>query len=114
VNQNSFWWRLVHMNPALFRGGVVAVVTVAGLFGIVVIPGLDEKLVAVWVPLMAIVQAVWTRDGVTPNEKVVVFAPDPVMRPRAVEAGQASTSASDTSIVDAARETPASIVSGQD
>lgn len=106
MTKDSFWWRLVHLEPAVWRGAVVAVVALVGAFGIVVAPAIPDALLAAWVPLAAIVQALWTRPAVTANARVVVEAPDPVNRPGRVVAGDAVTGASDALILAAARSDP--------
>lgn len=99
----SFWWKLVNLNPALLRGLVMAVVMVLGTAGILVSPDLADGLIGAWVAVAAVVQALWTRNGVTANAKVVVIAPDPVNAPDTVAPGEAVTEASSTDIIEAAR-----------
>ena len=107
MNRGTFSWRLIHLDPAVFRGAVVAVVALLGAVGIRLSPAVPDALIAVWVPLAAMVQAVWTRPAVTANARVVVLAPDPVGNPRVVAAGEAVTLASNVAIIDAARTVPA-------
>lgn len=85
----GFLWRLVHLNPALYRGFVVAAVMIAGAFGLAVSDNLVNAIVLGLTAVAAIVQAIWTRSSVTANKKVVVMKPDPINRPRLVIAGQA-------------------------
>lgn len=101
--QPSFWWKLVHLDPAIFRGLIMAVVLVLGSVGIFVSDELANNLVIAWVAIMAVVQALWTKRGVTPNAKVVVQAPDPVNAPGTVAPGEAVTDASAEEIIEAAR-----------
>jgi hypothetical protein len=101
--EGGFWWRLVHLEPALIRGLAVAVVGLLGSVGILVIPGLPDGLVGVWLALAAIVQALWTKGAVTANARVAVRVPDPVNAPFVVEAGEAATTAPSAAIVEAAR-----------
>lgn len=107
VDKNGFWYRLVHLDPALFRGLVVAVVALLASIGILVSPDLADSLVGAVVALSAIVQALWTKPAVTPNDKVVVYVPDPVSQPGQVAPGNAVTSATNSEIVEAARTAPA-------
>lgn len=102
----GFWYRLVHLDPALFRGLVVAVVALLASVGIVVSPALADNLVLVVVALAALVQALWTKPAVTPNEKVVVYVPDPVKKPDELAPGQATVVATDREIIKAARADP--------
>lgn len=101
--QDNIWWKLVHLDPALFRGLVIAVITVLGAFGILISPDLTDSLVGVLVAVMAVAQALWTRAGVTANARVVVAVPDPVNAPDAVVPGEAVTDAPAEEIVEAAR-----------
>jgi len=105
-DKTSTWWRLIHLDPVLFRAAVVAVVVLLGTLGILVDPSIPDALVTAWVALAAIVQTVWTRPAVTANARVVVEAPNPVSDPHVVVAGEATTRASDAAIIDAARDTP--------
>jgi uncharacterized membrane protein YfcA len=102
----EFMWRLVHLEPALWRALVMAVVALAGSVGILISPDLPESLLGVLGAVLAIVQMMWTRGAVTPNAKVVVSAPDPIGDPATVTAGEATTEASTKDILDAAREVP--------
>lgn len=105
MSKDSFWWRLIHLEPVVFRAGVVAVVTLLGLVGILVDPSIPDTLVAAWVPLAYIVQTLWTRPAVTANAKVVTLLPDPAV-PHVIAAGEAVTTASNVAILDAAKDTP--------
>lgn len=106
MNRDTIWWRLVHLDPALLRGGVVAVVALLGVLGVLVTPGLPDVVLVLWVALAAIVQALWTRPAVTANARVLVAVPDPVNEPHVVVAGEAVTTAGGTAIIDAARRLP--------
>lgn len=103
MDRTTLWWRLVHLEPAMLRGVVVAVVAMLGAVGILVAPALPDALLAAWGAVAAVVQALWTRPAVTANARVVVEAPDPVESPRVVVAGEATTQASAGAILDAAR-----------
>lgn len=105
--QDSFWWKLVHLDPAIFRGLVMAAVLVLGSVGIFVSDELANNLVIAWVAIMAVVQALWTRRAVTANARVAVAVPDPVNAPDVVAPGEAATDAPAAAIIEAAR-TPGS------
>lgn len=106
MNKTGFWHRLVQLDPALLRGLVMATVFLLGTLGVVVTPELPDALVGWIAVVLAIVQALWTRGAVTPNKKVLVYVPDPIEKPNAVEAGEAVTLASTVAILEAAMESP--------
>lgn len=108
MDEDSVWWRLIYLNPALWRGLVVSVVALLASAGVIIAPAVPDATISVIVIVAAIVQAVWTRRGVTPNGKVVVYVPDPVNRPDEVSAGAATTGAGDDAVLAAARATPSS------
>lgn len=101
----GFWWRLVNLNPALFRAVVISVFALLASLGIVVNDALPDQLVGVVVAVLALVQGLWTKAAVTPNEKVLAYVPDPVDKPQEVAAGAATTTAPDTVILDAVANT---------
>lgn len=101
--RDTFIWRIVNLDPALLRGLVVALFLVLGSAGILVSPQIGDSFVMLWVAVMAIVQAIWTRGAVTANARVAVLVPDPVHAPNTVAAGAASTAAPANEIVEAAR-----------
>jgi hypothetical protein len=70
--------------------------------GIAIAPGVSDNIILVIVVLMGIIQAVWTRGGVTPNAKVVAYLPDP-FESSAIVAGDATTTATDNNILVAAK-----------
>lgn len=101
--QDTFWWRLTHLEPAMYKAAIVAffvLLTAVGVHFATSIPDALTGLVAVLVPL---VQALWTRGSVVPNDKVVVSAPDPIGSPTIVAPGPALTTAPDAAILYAAR-----------
>ena len=94
-------WRLVHLNPALWRGIIltgVAVLTSAGVF---ISPDIPNATIAFIFAALPMIQAVWTRGAVTPNAKVVVAMPDPT-QPDEIVAGDAVTTATSRDIIEAA------------
>jgi len=106
MNRDTFWWRLVHLEPTVLRGVVTGLVGLAGALGILGWDGLPDQILGVWVPLMALVQLLWTRPGVTANARVVVQAPEPIRQPTIVTAGEAETKATRDDIIGAARDVP--------
>jgi len=109
MNKTSFWYRLVHLNPALFRGLIMAVVLLLAAVGVKVSPAIPDATIGFLAALFALIQALWTAPAVTPNEKVVVYVPDPVKAPDEVAPGQADAGlATNSEIIKAARTAPAS------
>lgn len=88
----SFFWKLTHLDPAVYRGIVVSVVGLLATFGLILSDQNSGAIVAVVSAIAALVQAIWTRGAVTPNQKVVVYKPNPVGEPTVVVAGQAVSS----------------------
>jgi len=106
VDRDTLWWRLVHLEPTLLRGAVTGIIGLAGALGILIAPGIPDAILGAWVPLVALAQMLWTRPSVTANARVVVEAPDPIASPRYVIPGDAVTRASDTAILNAAKDVP--------
>lgn len=101
--KDNFWWKLVHLNPALLRGLIMAVVVALGSTGILVSGELPDTLLGVWVAVAGIIQALWTRGAVTANARVAVAVPDPVNAPNTVVPGEAVVYAPSAEIAHAAR-----------
>lgn len=99
-------WNLIHLNPALYIGLVVAVAGVLGAFGLAISGDQKESLGTLILSVVAILQAVWTKSKTTANKQVVVKAPDPVGQPTLVVPGEATTEARQVDILDAARGVP--------
>jgi hypothetical protein len=106
MNQDTWWWRLVHLEPALVRMAVMAVVGLLGAFGILVAPAAVDSVIGFVMVTLLVIQWVITRPTVTANARVVVLAPDPINQPTIVTAGAAETSATNGDIIDAARDIP--------
>jgi len=106
MTQDTFWWRLVHLEPTVLRGVLTGLLGLAGALGILIAPGLPDTILGFWVPLMAVVQLLWTRPAVTANARVVVEAPDPVGAPGTVAPGEATTTATNGQILEAAKDVP--------
>lgn len=102
-SRDSFWWRLVHLDPAVYRGIIMAVVLLLVSVGIAVSDNIPNAVIGVVAAVFALVQAMWTKNAVVPNDKVVSYLPDPVNAPGVVYAGAAVTTASDDAVLDAAR-----------
>lgn len=100
--EDTFWWRLVHLNPSLYKGVIVALIAVLAIVGVHVSPGLPDALDGLIVALSAIVQAVWVKTSVTPNAQVVVAVEDPHQGGSQIVSGEATTTASDAAILKAA------------
>jgi hypothetical protein len=101
--KDTFLNRLMTLDPALWRGLIVAIFALLGTIGVTIVPGLPDQLIGlVWI-ISAIAQALWTRQAVTPNGKVAVAVPDPINAPEVVVAGEATTTATNSEIVAAAK-----------
>ena len=96
-------WRLINLQPAVWRGLVVAAVAIAGTVGLDVAVDLPDNIMLVIIGVLPVLQALYTRGAVTPNAKVVILAPDPVSAPNAIEAGPAAVNSPADEIIDAAR-----------
>lgn len=104
--EDNFWYRLTKLEPAVYRGLIVATVALLASIGIVISPGVPDALVGFIWALSAIVQALWTRGSVTANARVSVLVPDPVNNPQIVEAGEAISTAPNAEIIEAATANP--------
>lgn len=100
--RDTWWWKLVHLEPVVWKTLILTVVAVLGSVGILVSDDLANNLVLLLTTLLGIVQIVWTRPSVTANAKVVVEAPDPAGDPYTVAPGEAVTKAPSDEIVRAA------------
>lgn len=69
----SVWYKLVHMEPALVRGFVMAVFALLASIGIVASDAIPDATIGFVLMLFALIQALWTRQAVVPEEKVVVW-----------------------------------------
>lgn len=107
VNPNdNFWYRLTKLDPAVFRGLIVAIVALLASVGVAISPGVPDALIGFIWAVSALVQAAWTRQAVTANAKVAVVVPDPVNNPQIIEAGEAIATAPPAAIVEAATANP--------
>ncbi len=106
MDRDTWWWRLVDLDPAILRGVITGVLGLIGAVGILISPDLPDQILGVWVPMMALIQALWTKPSVTANARVVVEAPDPIHQPGLVVPGAATTTASNSEIIDAAKDVP--------
>lgn len=94
--------RFIKLEPARFYSLVTGIVGLLVILGVKIIPGLPDAILAVWIPLQVILQAVLIRPAVTANARVAVSVPDPINNPQVVEAGEAITTASNREIIAAA------------
>jgi len=101
--QDSFWWRLVHLDPAIYRGLIMALVFALAGFGIRLSDDIPDSLIVLVGAVFALIQALWTKPAVTPNAKVVTYMPD-LDKPRGIVSGEANTTASDERILTASRQ----------
>ena len=106
MDKDTFWWKLVHLEPALLRTLIVAVATLLGTFGVFVASDQIDAIIGFATVALIVVGGVSTRSAVTANARVVVEAPNPISDPGTVVAGEATTTASSAEIVTAAREDP--------
>lgn len=96
-------WKFVHLDPALFRGVIMAGVLALSSAGIIISDDIPNSIIGFVAAMLAMVQAIWTRNGVTPNAKVAVSVPDPINAPNVVAPGEAVTNAHAAAIITAAR-----------
>lgn len=101
----GFWWKLVHLDPVLLRGAVIAGAALAGSLGFAIGDQKVEAFLAAAAALMYLVQALWTRKAVVPNAKVVAYKPDPVDAPTVIAPGPA-VSTDVVQVANAAADTP--------
>lgn len=101
----NLWWKLTHLEPALYAGIVTAVVAILASIGFAISDSATNAIISAVVVVVGLVQALWTRSKSTPNQKVVVFKPDPVNSPDKVSAGPA-VSSNAVDVVNAAATTP--------
>jgi hypothetical protein len=102
-SKDTILWRLVNLNPAVYRGLVVAVFSVLAAVGIKVSPEIPDVSLVVLLAVLPLLQAGWTKGAVTPNAKVAVVVPDPINEPNKVRAGQAEVNAPDAEVIKAAQ-----------
>lgn len=88
----GFFWKLIHLNPALWRGVVIAVFALLSAFGFFVVQERQEAVLGLLMALVALFQAFWTKDATMAKRQVVVYKPDPVAEPTKVSPGPAVSS----------------------
>lgn len=101
--EDTLWWRLINLDPAIYRGLIVAVVALLASFGVILVPAIPDQLIAVIAAVSAAVQAIWTKRGTVPAATAAVVVPEPIRAPDVVVAGPAATTAPSKEIVSAAR-----------
>jgi hypothetical protein len=102
MKKSDFWWRLVNLNPALYRGVIMSTIWALTSLGIAVSDTVPNAFIVLIGAVFAMAQAFWTKPAVTPNAKVVVYMDDP-NNPKQVSAGEGVTTASDKAIIEAAQ-----------
>lgn len=85
----SLFWRLVNLNPAIWRGIIVSVLAVLATLGLIVSDNTSEAIVTAVFAVIALIQAISTHGAVTANQKVIAYKPDPVNKPSVVVSGDA-------------------------
>lgn len=98
--EESFWWRITHLEPAIFKGLILSLVGILAAFGVHVSDAVPDGLIGFIIAGLAFAQALWTRRSVTPNAKVVAYVDNDGTTLRA---GEATTSADAGTILAAAR-----------
>jgi hypothetical protein len=98
----NFLWRLIYLEPALWRALIVTAFTLLLSLGVAVSPDIPNSVIGFILASAPVAQALWTRGAVTPNAKVAVKVPDPE-KPDEVTPGDAVTTATPRSIVAAAQ-----------
>lgn len=88
----GFWWKIVHLEPAVYKGIIVSVVGILATFGLIISDQNSGAAYTAIAAVVALIQAVWTRNSVTANSKVLAYKPNPVDEPTVVTAGQAVSS----------------------
>jgi hypothetical protein len=88
----GFWWKLIHLDPAVYRGVVTSVLAIFTSFGFAVSDQKSIAIVSLVAAIAFLVQAFWTRGAVTPNKKVLAYKPDPINRPSKIVPGEAVSS----------------------
>lgn len=101
--KDTFWWRLVNLDPAIYRAVITAFFMLAGGLGLHYATDLPDNFIAALAAILMLVQGVWTKGSVTPNAKVLVRVPDPVNDPSFVAAGPARTTAPNEEVLSAAK-----------
>lgn len=88
-NEPSIWWRLVNLQPATWRGIVMAAFALAAALGLKFAPEIPDAAFLVVLAALPVIQGLWTKKAVTPNAKVVIRMPDPIKEPDLITAGPA-------------------------
>lgn len=103
--KDTFWWRLVNLNPVIWRGIISAIIGILIALGVKFSPDLPDRILVALPFVLALLQGVWSRASVTANAKVAVVVPDPINAPKEIEAGEAVVpyNVSAAEILDAAR-----------
>ena len=97
-------YRFTHLQPSVYRGIVVAIFGVLSSLGIVVSDDIPDQIIVLVLAILPLIQALWTKGAVTPNDKVVSYVEDPYEGRHSIEAGPATPapSVSNLEILEAA------------
>ncbi len=95
--------RIASLQPAIFRGVIVSAFTLLASVGVVISPAIPDATLGFIGSLSALIAALWIHPAVTPNDKVVSYLPAPDTHPGIVMSGAAVPTASDATILYAAR-----------
>jgi hypothetical protein len=73
----SFLYRFTHLEPAVYRGIIVAVFGVLASLGVVVSDSIPDQVVVLVLAILPMIQAAWTRASSVPTDKVIAYVEDP-------------------------------------
>jgi hypothetical protein len=90
----SMLYRFTHLQPSVYRGIVTAIFGVLASLGIVVSDDIPDQIIVLVLAILPLVQALWTKGAVTPNDKVVAYVEDPYEGRHSIEPGPAVPAAS--------------------
>lgn len=91
---DTLWWRIINLQPATWRGLVIAIVAFLGALGVTISDDIPDSFLLLVAAVLPLIQALWTKGAVTPNAKVAIRIDDPVSGTDEIEAGPAQVSSS--------------------
>lgn len=74
----SFLYKLTHLEPAVYRGIIIAVFGVAASLGVVVSDTIPDQVIVLVLALLPLIQGFWTRTAVVAEDKVVAYVENPL------------------------------------